>query len=120
MMKTARRASWSAVDRAPAMRRPVRVLLGVGALLVMAMGPQSARAEDSPPPPPLPSPLEALFLPLKDRLQASTLPPFIKDTDLKVNFRSYYFNRTQPSDTQNEAWAFGGWIGYRSGWLLDT
>jgi hypothetical protein len=37
-----------------------------------------------------------------------------------VRFRSYYFNRTKPDDTENEAWAFGGWITYQSGWLLDT
>ncbi len=119
-MDSAKHAPWSAVERAPAPRRPVRLLLGVGLLLALATCPHSARADDAPPPPPLPSPLEALFLPLKERLQATTLPPFIKDTDLKVNFRSYYFNRINPNDTQNEAWAFGGWIGYRSGWLLDT
>jgi hypothetical protein len=95
-------------------------LLGLALLLVFTAYRGPARADDAPPPPPLPGPLEAVFLPLKERLQASTLPPFIKDTDLKVNFRSYYFNRINPNDTQNEAWAFGGWVGYRSGWLLDT
>jgi len=58
------------------------------------------------------------FLPLKEKV--STLPPFLGDTDLKVHFRTYYFNRTKPDDTQNEAWAFGGWVSYQSGWLLDT
>jgi hypothetical protein len=37
-----------------------------------------------------------------------------------VHFRSYYFNRIKPDDSINEAWAFGGWISYQSGWLLDT
>jgi outer membrane porin, OprD family. len=50
----------------------------------------------------------------------STLPPFLGDTDLKVHFRSYYFNRTNPDDTVNEAYALGGWISYQSGWLFDT
>ena len=50
----------------------------------------------------------------------STLPPFLGDTDLKVHFRSYYFNRTNPNDTVNEAYALGGWISYQSGWLFDT
>ena len=76
-------------------------------------------AEDAPPPPPGP-PLERLFQPLKDEIKASSLPSFFKDTDLKVHFRSYYFNRTKPDDSVNEAWAFGGWITYQSGWLLDT
>src|SRR5262245_60303350 len=99
-------------------RRLLALVLGL--LIGAAAGPRPAPADDAPPPPPLPSPLEALFLPLKEKLAASSLPPFIKDTDFKVHFRSYYFNRTQPSDTVNEAWAGGGWVGYRSGWLLDT
>ena len=80
----------------------------------------SARAEDAPPPPPPPTPIEALFLPVKEWLKGSGLPPFLRDTDLKVHFRSYYFNRTKPDDSVNEAWTFGGWITYRSGMLLDT
>ena len=37
-----------------------------------------------------------------------------------MHLRSYYFNRTNPNDSINEAWAFGGWITYQSGWLFDT
>ena len=96
---------------------PVRgFALGLAIISAVWRGPASA--EDAPPPPPLPTPLEALFLPLKEKM--STLPPFLRDTDLKVHFRSYYFNRTKPDDTENEAWAFGGWVGLKSGWLLDT
>ncbi len=91
--------------------------LALGLLLVSGAWSGPASADDAPPPPP-PTPLEALFLPLKEKI--STLPPFLGDTDLKVHFRSYYFNRTKPDDTVNEAWAFGGWISYKSGWLLDT
>ena len=97
----------------------------LGALFALAivlgtLGGGAARADDAPPPPPRASPLEALFLPLKREIMASSLPTFIKDTDLKVHFRTYYFNRTKPDDSVNEAWAFGGWASYRSGWLLDT
>ena len=48
------------------------------------------------------------------------LPPFLRDSDLNLHFRSYYLNRTKPDGTVNEAEAFGGWASYRSGWLLDT
>jgi hypothetical protein len=48
------------------------------------------------------------------------LPPFLRDTDLTIHFRSYYLNRDKADGTENEAWAFGGWVGYKSGWLLDT
>jgi len=36
------------------------------------------------------------------------------------SLRTFYFNRHQPDGTDNEALAAGGWLGYRSGWLLDT
>jgi len=78
-------------------------------------GPVSA--DDAPPPPPAP-PLERLFAPLKE--QMATLPPFLRDTDLRAHFRSFYFNREKPDDSNNEAWTFGGWISYQSGLLCDT
>src|SRR5215813_6189899 len=78
----------------------------------------TASADDAPPPPPLPSPLEALFQPAKQAL--APLPPFLSDTDFHLHYRSYYLNRMQPSGAVNEAEAFGGWLSYRSGWLLDT
>jgi hypothetical protein len=77
----------------------------------------SAAAEDAPAPPPAP-PLERLFAPMKEEMKR--LPPFLRDTDLTIHFRSYYFNREKPDGTENEAWAFGGWLSYKSGWLLDT
>jgi len=48
------------------------------------------------------------------------LPPFLRDTQVKLHLRSFYFNRLNSDDTRNEAWAFGGWLAYRSGWLWDT
>jgi hypothetical protein len=102
-----------------------RSKVGVGAavwlslLLTTALWPGSSQADDAPPPPPLASPLDKLFYPLDKQVQR--LPSsFLADTDLRVHFRSYYFNRTNPNDTVNEAWAFGGWVSYQSGWLLDT
>ena len=92
--------------------------LGLALLVTSAVWSGPASAEDAPPPPPQPTPLEALFLPLKERM--ATLPPFLGNTDVKLHLRSYSFNRVRPDDTQNEAWAFGGRITYQSGWLLDT
>src|SRR5262245_14843456 len=48
------------------------------------------------------------------------LPPFLRDTSVKLHLRSFYFNRLNSNDTQNEAWAFGGWLAYKSGWLWGT
>ncbi len=95
--------------------------LGLALLLSMVTWTGWVAAEDDPPPPPTPPqapPLERLFAPLKEEMK--TLTPFLRDTDLKIHFRSYYFNRENPNGSENEAWAFGGWLGYRSGWLLDT
>ena len=102
-----------------------RAALFVGvALLALLVGAMawvgSAAAEDAPPPPPLAEgpPLERLFAPVKDAMK--DLPPFLRDTDLRIHFRTYYFNREKPDETENEALAFGGWLSYKSGWLFDT
>ena len=102
-------------------RSPVRrllVALGLGLLFAPVTWSPPASAEDAPPPPPLLSPVEALFLPLKQAM--APLPPFLRDTDFHLHFRSYYLNRMKPDGTVNEAEAFGGWARYRSGWLFDT
>ncbi len=48
------------------------------------------------------------------------LPPFLRDTDLKLHLRSFYFNREKSDGSYSEAWALGGWLQYQSGWLFDT
>jgi hypothetical protein len=48
------------------------------------------------------------------------MPAFLRDTDLRVHLRTYYLNERNSDDTISEAWAGGGWLAYRSGWLLDT
>jgi hypothetical protein len=93
--------------------------LGLALLTVLAAWPAQAPAEDAPPPPRGPS-LDKLFDRLQEKIQSSSLPPFLRDMDLRVNFRTYYFNRNQPDDTKNEALAFGGSISLQSGWLFDT
>jgi hypothetical protein len=62
--------------------------------------------------------LETAFPGLREDLK--TLPPFIRDTDLNVRLRTFYFNRQSDDDTASEALAAGGWIQYASGWLFDT
>ena len=73
-------------------------------------------AEDSPPPSePV---LDRIFPSLKEAVP--TLPPFLRDTELSLQLRTYYLDDRKPSGTLSEAWAGGGWLSYRSGWLLDT
>jgi hypothetical protein len=79
----------------------------------------TVRSPDAPPsPPPQMGLLETGFPALREAM--SELPPFFRDTDLKVRLRTFYFNRQNDNDTASEAWALGGWVQYASGWLLDT
>ena len=52
--------------------------------------------------------------------EMNSLTPFLRDTSLNVHFRTFYFDRLNSNGTTNEAWAFGGWLAYKSGWLADT
>ncbi|HVP77981.1 MAG TPA: OprD family outer membrane porin [Thermodesulfobacteriota bacterium] len=57
---------------------------------------------------------------LKEQLKDT--PPFLRDTNLGLNFRTYYLysdNYPGTSPQINEAWALGGSLSYQSGWFLD-
>ena len=66
---------------------------------------------DEPPKPP------SAIRPLARMLEK--LPPFFRDSELEVDFRNYYFRRRFSNGGNAEAWAIGGTLRYRSGWLLD-
>lgn len=42
-----------------------------------------------------------------------------RDSETTLHFRSHYLARNKPGP-DSLAWAGGGWLGYRSGWLDDT
>jgi len=48
------------------------------------------------------------------------MPAFLRDTDLRLQLRTYYFNQGDSAGAVSEAWAGGGSLAYASGWLLDT
>ncbi len=54
------------------------------------------------------------------RRQMQTLPPFLADTKLYLRYRTYYLRQDRTSGRLSEAWAMGGSIYYRSGWLKDV
>ena len=111
-----------------------RFIILAGMLMVLAVFTET-RAEDEaslelPPPATVEetvSPLDMTFYDwakrrpitnwLKDKLQ--DMPPFIRDTDLNLQLRTYYFLDEGLDRTYKEAWAAGGWLEYRSGWLCD-
>jgi len=47
-------------------------------------------------------------------------PPFLADIQLEARFRTYYLREDRTIDVQSEAWAMGGSVYYRSGWLADV
>lgn len=64
------------------------------------------------------APVRPLLLPwLREQLEG--LPPFFADTQLEARFRTYYLYKDRTSGSLNEAWAMGGSVAYRSGWLAD-
>ena len=67
---------------------------------------------------PEPRPRRALFPWLGQALQE--LPPFFADTELDAHFRTAYIRQDRTTDIKSEAWAAGGSLSYRSGWLVDT
>jgi hypothetical protein len=54
------------------------------------------------------------------RQQLQKLPPFFADTQLEARARTFYLRKDRAIDVLSEAWAAGGSIYYRSGWLKDT
>src|SRR4029453_19504519 len=59
------------------------------------------------PPPPATGVLETSFPAVQESM--SKLPPFFRDTDLNVRFRSFYFNRQSDHRTATPAGPGGGW-----------
>ena len=53
------------------------------------------------------------------REQLKDAPPFFRDTKVDVNLRNFYFRRDKFDDSVSSAWAQGGALAYKSGWLLD-
>src|SRR6266487_1143362 len=50
---------------------------------------------------------------LEERRQA------LKDTKFEFNLRSFYFDRSDFSGAEKQAWAIGGWLGVKTGYFLD-
>ena len=43
----------------------------------------------------------------------------LKDTKFEINFRTFYFDRNKFDGTESAAWAIGGWVGLKTGYILD-
>src|SRR6476660_2177175 len=43
----------------------------------------------------------------------------LKDTTFEFNLRSFYFDRSDFSGAEKQAWAIGGWLGVKTGYFVD-
>ncbi len=43
----------------------------------------------------------------------------LKDTKFEFNFRTFYFDRSDFDGSEKQAWAIGGWLGFKTGYFLD-
>ena len=43
----------------------------------------------------------------------------LEDTKFEFNLRSFYFDRSDFSGAEKQAWAIGGWLGVKTGYFLD-
>src|SRR5262245_36854840 len=102
-------------DSGSASRRRRRRVLGPVALALLALagGPATARAADGDDGALLRTQFPSIGTGMKD------LPPFFRDTQLLLQLRTFYRNNEASQDTFQEAWAAGGWLAYKSGWLAD-
>jgi len=64
----------------------------------------------------LANPEPELSVPLAKKAE---LPPFLADTRFGAQLKTFYMNRDNFDPTRNEAWALGGSLSYRSGYLAD-
>jgi len=42
-----------------------------------------------------------------------------EDTTFEINFRTFYFDRSDFTGAEKQAWAIGGWAGMKTGYFLD-
>ena len=116
--------------------RPAGLLLLAGGVAILFANPCAAAERELEQAPP-PSSAEEIKTPLQRllfreaykeplfpwfRKQLQKLPPFFADTHLEARFRTYYLRKDRPIDvlSLSEAWAIGGSLYYRSGWLKDV
>jgi hypothetical protein len=115
------------------MRRHARLVPGLvlAAAVLASPAPAAERELDQDPPPSstreIETPIERVFPEVVERpplfpwfrQRLQKLPPFFADSVLEARFRTYYLRKDRTSDVKSEAWAMGGSISYRSGWLAD-
>jgi hypothetical protein len=87
--------------------------------LDVAPAPSSADEIETPIEQVFPEEVERLLPFPRLRRQLQNLPPFFADTQIEARYRTAYLRKDRTTDELSEAWAMGGSLHYRSGWLED-
>jgi len=113
----------------------VILTVSIGLAVPLPVFESSARAQEPPPEEEAPAPVlgeevthmdetfsekrprPGRFPRLEEQLIDTT--PFIRDSEIDLNLRTYYLSSVAFDDAKSEAWTLGGSLVYRSGWLLD-
>ncbi len=121
--------------RAVPRARLVRSVVVAAALCASPAGAAERELDESPPPSSakeIQTPIQRVFPEEVERpallpllwpwfgKQVKELPPFIADGRIEARYRTYYLRKDRTSDVLSEAWAMGGSLYYRSGWLAET
>lgn len=61
-------------------------------------------------------PLGQILVPF---VKPEEVSPFFRDSRISAQLRTFYFNRDKFDPSRSEAWAIGGWVAYKSGYLAD-
>ncbi len=100
---------------------------GVSLLATLLWGNATVLAQESSGDKPTPSSVDEVINPV-DRIFEKEPPreepakpthPFFKDQRLDLNLRTYYKYNDKVDNSLSEAWALGGALNYKSGYLLD-
>ncbi|MGI9590428.1 MAG: OprD family outer membrane porin, partial [Myxococcota bacterium] len=105
------------------------VVLAVAILSSPALAAERELDEDTPPSSTreIETPIQRVFPEERERpslfpwvrKHLQKLPPFFADTQLEARYRTYYLRKDRVIDELSAAWAMGGSLYYRSGWLKE-
>jgi hypothetical protein len=100
---------------------------GIGLLAVLLWGSAGVYAQEALQDRPTPSSVDEVITPLERSYEkeppreepAKPIHPFLRDQKLDLNLRTYFLSKDKTDNSMSEAWAIGGALRYKSGYLYD-
>jgi len=100
---------------------------GISLLAMLLWGNATVQAQEASGDKPIPSSVDEIINPMDRTFEkappreepAKPTHPFFRDQKLDLNLRTYYMYKDKVDNSLSEAWAVGGALNYKSGYLLD-